>query len=127
MANARDITGVAGEKVAERFLRKRGCRILERRYRTPVGEIDLIARDGTTVVFIEVKTQSSDALLDPERRVTKSKQAKLSRAAAWYVQKMALQNNILRFDVVTVLFGVAKQPPDVQHFPAAFVPTDWPH
>lgn len=125
MTTPRDELGQAGERAAERFLKNLRYKILARRFNTPVGEIDLICRDGDTIVFVEVKTQQSAELLDPESRVTRTKQSRLAKAAAWYVNQKKLHDKPLRFDVVAVVMADTKSTPEVEHFIDAFVPDDW--
>lgn len=95
--------GKEGEKIAADFLKKNGYRITEANYRCPVGEIDLIARDGDEVVFVEVKTRRSSALGYPEQAVGAKKQQKMSQLALWYLQENKLENVRARFDVVAIL------------------------
>jgi len=95
--------GRAGEASAERFLRKRGYKIIERNYRTRFGELDIIARDGATLVFIEVKTRSGHVFGSPSEAVGQGKQSRLTLAASLYMEKRRLRDLPVRFDVVGVL------------------------
>jgi putative endonuclease len=117
----RHTLGQAGERRAERFLKRQGYRILARRYRTPVGELDLVARDGDTIVFVEVKARRDDVHADPEDAVTPAKQRKLARAAAWYLRDKGLEERPCRFDVVT-LVGDDPANATVEHIHTAFIP-----
>jgi putative endonuclease len=112
--------GLAGEKSAEQFLRSAGMTILARRYRVRGGEIDLVADEHGTIVFIEVKTLSSRAWNEPQDRVTPVKQQRLARAAAHYVKKQKLELRPLRFDIVAV--ALDRDPPLLAHFRDAFTP-----
>ena len=95
--------GAAGERAAARYLRSLGFKILESRYRCPRGEIDLIARDGSSLVFVEVKTRRSGSGWVPEDAVTVSKQRRIRGVALWYLaNRRSLSEIGLRFDVVAV-------------------------
>jgi putative endonuclease len=95
--------GDAGEDLAAAALKKRGYKILERNYVTPLGEIDLIARQGKTMVFIEVKTRKGDRFGAPQEAVSAAKQARLRRLADYYLKQKRLgQDVLLRFDVVGI-------------------------
>jgi len=113
--------GKKGEDQAAAFLRLKGYRILERNFRVGQGEIDLIARRGGTLVFIEVKTRRGKAQGTPLEAVTPHKVKRLSAAAAVYLAGNPLERGNCRFDVVTLgpdknLLGLLK----VQHFENAF-------
>ena len=95
--------GRRGEDAAEHHLAARGYRILERRYRTRAGEIDLIAEDGATLVFIEVKTRSSLACGRPSEAVGSRKRARIAAAASLYLALRGGPDRPCRFDVVEVL------------------------
>lgn len=102
MTEERLSLGRWGEEEAVKFLQRQGMKILERNYRTPVGEIDVIARKGKTLVFIEVKTRRSDAFGTPQEAVGPTKQRQILRTAQWYLgtgQGRGLQP---RFDVLAV-------------------------
>lgn len=95
--------GISGEKLAREELTRRGYAILATRYRTRVGEIDIIAQDGRTLVFVEVKTRTSDEFGIPAEAVTRRKQRRLVTMARWYLSEKRLHGCLCRFDVVTVL------------------------
>jgi len=97
----RDV-GILGEKLAKDFLEKRGYRILETNYRSPEGEIDIIARDGDYLVFIEVRTKRSLEFGSPEESITPNKMEKLRAAAAHYRQTHDYLPASWRIDVVAV-------------------------
>ena len=110
--------GAAGEEAAARYLRKLGARILERNFRSPVGEIDIIARLKKQLLFVEVKTRSSGVFGSPAEAVGPRKQRQIIRAAQWYLQQDNNKNLQPRFDVVSVLHqGGAFA---IEHFPSAF-------
>ncbi|MBE0476856.1 MAG: YraN family protein [Coriobacteriia bacterium] len=99
--------GRRGEDAAAAFLERRGMRLLERNWRCPVGEVDLVAQDGDTLVLCEVKTRRSTRAGSPEAAVGATKQRRLARLAAAYAQDMPSPPERVRFDVVaiTVLAG----------------------
>jgi putative endonuclease len=95
--------GQRGEEVAARHLLSLGFVILERRFRTRAGEIDLIAWDGDTLVFVEVKARSSLACGRPAEAVDGRKRGRIARAASLYMARRGDGEAPCRFDVVEVL------------------------
>lgn len=93
--------GLAGEKAAEAALLAKGMRILERRYRAEDGEIDLIALDGETLVFVEVKARPGQSVGQGLRAVTPSKRRRMTHAALRYLADHAV-NGPVRFDVIEI-------------------------
>jgi len=102
--------GRLGEDAACRELARRGYAILARRFRTRYGEIDIVARDGPTVVFVEVKTRSSTRFGAPAEAVTGRKQAKVALMASEYLLRRDLRAVPCRFDVVAILMPPAGLP-----------------
>ena len=102
MLNKQQQFGRTGETVAARFLKKQRYKILETNYRTPQGEIDIIARDGDTIVFIEVKARTSDHFGNPKGAVTLQKQRKISMTALYYLKATKQSDAKARFDVVSI-------------------------
>ena len=98
--------GAKGEEIAARYLKSLGYRILERNYRVRYGEIDIIAEQGTDLVFVEVKTRSGTLFGSPFDSVTVSKQRQLSKVALEYINKQGCNNRPARFDVVGIEFQV---------------------
>jgi putative endonuclease len=98
----RRAVGALGEKVAAGFLKKRGYRIIETNYRCRDGEIDIIARQGETLVFVEVRTKSSRDFGSPEESITAAKKARLRTLAARYAQEHDGLPLLQRIDVVSV-------------------------
>jgi putative transposase len=94
--------GDQGEDLAAAALKQQGYKILERNYVTPLGEIDLIARQGKTVVVVEVKTRKSTRFGSPQEGVSVSKQGRLRRLADYYLKAKRLTGSPVRFDVVAV-------------------------
>jgi putative endonuclease len=100
-------TGRRGESIAAAFLKKKGYRILSRNLRTPFGELDIVARLGRHLVFIEVKTRNDDSLGPPSISVTWYKRESLVRNALWYLAERGLAFELWRIDVVAVKLGRA--------------------
>ncbi len=106
MKDPRRQLGDAGEDLAAAALKKQGYKILERNYVTSLGEIDLIARQGKTLVFIEVKTRKNERFGAPQEAVNPAKQNKFRRLADYYLKQKRLgQEVLLRFDVVGIIMG----------------------
>jgi putative endonuclease len=101
----RQSLGILGEQLACDELRRRGYAILARRYRTRHGEIDLVARDGATIVFVEVKTRRGDDFGAGADAVTRWKQRRVTKLAMDFLARSRLDNRPCRFDVVTVDLG----------------------
>ena len=114
--------GNEGERLAARYLKRQGYRILARRYRTALGEIDLIARDGACIVIVEVKTRRSDAAGQPHEAVDTYKQAQLTRLALAFLKQHGLLEHAARFDVVSIVWQDARAEPEIVHFRNAFEP-----
>ena len=105
MKDPRRQLGDAGEDLAAAALKQQGYKILERNYVTPLGEVDLIARQGKMYVFIEVKTRKNERFGAPQEAVNRSKQHKLRRLADYYVKQKRLGEVAMRFDVVGIVMG----------------------
>ncbi|MFC1811192.1 YraN family protein [Thermodesulfobacteriota bacterium] len=102
MATKRQQFGKESESMAVMHLKKNGYKILERNFRTKLGEIDIIAKDKGTLVFVEVKAKRSDRFGNPKEAVTPKKQRKISKVALQYL-KATNQNHVkARFDVVAI-------------------------
>ena len=118
MTLTRTQLGKAGEDLACRELERRGYAILARRYRRRGGEIDIIARDGPTLVFVEVKARDSDGFGEPAEAVTALKQLRMTRLATDYIIRQRLADCPCRFDVVAIQFDGGA--PVVEVFQNAF-------
>ena len=94
--------GHAYEKLAENHLRQQGCKIKDRNYRIRRGEIDLIALDNITTIFVEVRYRKSIKFGTPEETITKRKQARIILTAQHYMTKFNLWNSSVRFDTITI-------------------------
>jgi putative endonuclease len=107
-----------GEEEAATFLARQGMKIVARNVRTPVGEIDLVARQGKTLVFIEVKTRRGVGFGTPQEAVGRTKQRQILRAAQWYLADGRGRGLQPRFDVVAV--HVAATGAQIEHITDAF-------
>jgi len=105
MKDPRRQLGDVGEDLAAAALKKQGYKILARNCVTPLGEIDLIARQGKTYVFIEVKTRRGERFGAPQEAVHPAKQQKLRRLADYYLKQKRLEEVAMRFDVVAIIIG----------------------
>jgi putative endonuclease len=113
--------GRRGEDLAARFLRGLKYTIITRNYRAPTGEIDIIARDGKMLVFVEVKTRMEDDP-SPEVQVSQTKQHQLTKAAKTYLGRYSFPQPPARFDVVAIV-GEPGAKPEVRHIKSAFQAT----
>ena len=104
MAN-NQATGLAGERGAEAFLQKKGYKILSRNYRKKTGEIDLVAKDGEYIVFIEVKARKGLEYGYPREAVGYMKQKRIINTALQYIAQYKLTDVGIRFDVIEVLIN----------------------
>lgn len=111
--------GREGEAAAEELLRRSGLVVLERRYRCRHGEIDLVARVGELIVFIEVKTRRGPSYGMPAESVTRPKRRRMAWVALDFLTRRGLLDNPSRFDVVEVLAGPGERR-DLRHIPDAF-------
>ncbi|NJD55717.1 MAG: YraN family protein [Nitrospirae bacterium] len=101
MKTVKDDLGRKGEKLAAALCRERGLSVLELNHRTPFGEIDIIARDGDVLVFIEVKTRTGNVYGAPFEAVTRRKQQKIRSVALNYMKRLRTEVPV-RFDVISV-------------------------
>ncbi|MFG0332522.1 MAG: YraN family protein [Maioricimonas sp. JB049] len=116
------LLGDRGERAAVRFLRRQGYRIVARQSRSRIGELDIIAMDGPTIVFVEVKTRSSHAAGHPSEAVTATKQRQLTRAALQWLRARRLLERPARFDVVAITWRPGSAP-EIEHIRNAFPAT----
>lgn len=108
MTQERLTLGRQGELLARDYLQKQGYQVVAENFRTKLGEVDLIARHGKTMVFVEVKTRSSHTHGHPFEAVTPRKQAQLSRVAQEYLSREGGVDQLARFDVVGVTITSAE-------------------
>lgn len=111
--------GERGENLAARHLQDKGYKILLRNFRTEAGEIDIIAREGKTLVFVEVKTREDDARVDPDAQVDEAKMQQVIRVAKVYLSRYGVPQPPYRFDVVGIVWPLNVKP-RVKHFENAF-------
>jgi putative endonuclease len=112
--------GERGEAAAAQFLRRLGYKIVGRQDRHRLGEIDIVAVDGQTVVFVEVKTRSSHEAGHPAEAITPDKQRRLTRVALSFLKRHGLLERAARFDVIAVTWEDQRRPPTVEHYKNAF-------
>jgi putative endonuclease len=115
--------GQRGEAEAARYLRRLGYKIVAQGSRSQLGEVDLVAVDGRTVVFVEVKTRESLAGGHPAEAVNAEKQRRLTRLALAYLKRHDLLENPARFDVVAITWPADARRPTIEHFASAFPAT----
>lgn len=111
--------GRLGEKAAKRHLLKKGLKFLTANFKTQRGEIDLILRDNDCLVFVEVKTRSSDQWSRPAAAVNAGKKRRLSKVAMEYLKQLDDRRVKFRFDIVEVLWGDG-QAREIRHLPNSF-------
>ncbi len=111
--------GRRGEDIAHRFLQRAGMTVVARNHRTAngSGEVDLIAWEGDTLVFVEVKSRATSDYGAPDRAIDGEKRRRLTRAATDYLRRTDMPPPKLRFDVLNVVFS---KPPAVTHFRDVF-------
>lgn len=121
--SSRKPLGARGEDAAVRFLKRLGYRIVARGYDSPLGELDIIAVDGRTVVFVEVKTRASTDAGHPADAIDDHKQRRMTQSALAYLKSKRLLDYPARFDVVAVTWPTDSRRPRIEHFKDAFAPT----
>jgi putative endonuclease len=112
--------GERGEDAAARFLKRRGYHILARHLDTRLGELDIVAVDGRTVVFVEVKTRSSSDAGHPAEAVDERKEQRMTQAARGYLKSHGLLNHAARFDIVAISWPADAKQPTIEHIQDAF-------
>ncbi len=113
MSNLRNI-GTKGENLAEQYLRKKSYKILCKNFRTPFGEIDIIAKHGETIVFVEVKLRKTKRYGTPEEAITSYKKRHIIKSAFFYLKRYSLFEISIRFDVIAI------SPSAITHYENAF-------
>lgn len=120
-------TGRLGEKIAAEYLKNKGYKILEKNFKNPLGrrlgEIDIIARKGKEVVFVEVKTKKPGRFegAPPEERITPSKLHKLNKAGQFYIKSKNLWGADYRFDAVSVWLSADQKNAKIKHLENIFI------
>ena len=111
--------GVLGEELAFHELRRRGYKVLLRNYECVLGEIDLIAKHQGYLVFVEVRTRSTEEKGTPEESVTREKRRQILKVAKFYLNRYGIQNVLCRIDVVGVLL-LPNAEPSIRVIESAF-------
>jgi putative endonuclease len=114
--NKRQSLGRIGETLAGVFLKNKGYVILEGNWRTPYGEIDLVASNNEAVIFVEVKTRSSRSLGPPEISITPRKAEHMRSAASYYIQEHPELDVDWRIDLITIQLQPQNLPALIDHF-----------
>lgn len=120
MTKERLALGRSAEAIAREYLRKNGYKILEQNFSTSLGEIDIIARDGAKLVFVEVKSLKSLSYGFPQDRVNKAKQNQIIKAALCYVKSRGMKDADCRFDVLAMTFSDDEKPHRIELIKDAF-------
>jgi putative endonuclease len=120
MAATRRALGTAGEDAAAAWLESHGYQILARNVRTRYGEIDVVARQGALMVFVEVKSRTSDRFGHPADAIVWRKRRRLSHLAAMCLQRFGLEHCLVRFDAIAVHLSPDGHVREVEHIPDAF-------
>ncbi|MEI6520311.1 MAG: YraN family protein [bacterium] len=110
--------GALGERHAARMLRAKGYRLVEANARVTNGEIDLICSRGDTLIFVEVRTRTSDAFITPGESVNESKQKRVTRAARRYLKMKKIDETPIQYDVVEVIATKYGKIVDIRHIEA---------
>jgi putative endonuclease len=116
--------GNRAERAAAQHLKQLGYRILARNFSCNLGELDLIALDRKTIVFVEVRSTEEGALDFPAASVDGAKQKRLTRLATYWLQKKRLLDHPARFDVLAIGWPQQAAAPTIQHFCNAFEAAD---
>jgi len=112
--------GHIGENIAVGYLRKHGYKIIRRNYKLRCGEIDIIAKEGEYICFIEVKTRTSAFFAEPYESVDYRKQKKLCRIAETWLSRHEPPDAPCRFDIISILFNRSIGLKEINHIKDAF-------
>lgn len=118
MGFTRSEVGRKGEQLALSYLKKCGYRIVDLNYRCPLGEVDIVARDGDTIVFVEVKTRRDSSFGHPREAVGFRKRSQLSKVAQYFLKVKRAEHLSARFDVMEV--KIDQDGPRIELFKNAF-------
>jgi putative endonuclease len=116
MSSSKQALGRWGENLAADYLTQKGYVILEQNFRTPYGELDLIVQDASTLVFVEIKTRSTDTFGLPEASITSRKQQHIVSAALAYMQAASDTEISWRIDVIAIRKNNSGPTPEITHF-----------
>ena len=120
MLDSRKEVGAKGEKLAAKFLKRKGYRIIHRNYKCKLGEIDIVAEQDRTIVFVEVKTRRTQEFGPPQYAITAAKKGQISRVAMFYIRDRKLVDQSCRFDVIGITFPPESRRPRIEHIENAF-------
>ena len=120
MTEARRALGKLGEAAAAAYLQRNGVRILAANFACAAGEIDLIGKEREALLFIEVKTRTSEAFGPPHLAVHQRKQRQIVRVAQWFLADRRMPETACRFDVVAVTFPPNEGTPKIHWVRDAF-------
>lgn len=120
MTMERITMGRAGEEAAAGHLKKKGLRIVKRNFRCRMGELDIVARDGPCLVFVEVRTVAGSAFGTAQESVNRKKRDKIRQVAMYYIQSEKVRDVPLRFDVVAVTMDPGGRVLKIDHIVNAF-------
>jgi putative endonuclease len=112
--------GTRSERAAQRFLVRLGYRIVARNWSCDLGELDLIALDGDTIVFVEVRSTGNNDTERPVLSVDRAKQERLTKLAVRFLQQKKLLGHAARFDVLAIAWPADRKEPAIEHYPNAF-------
>jgi putative endonuclease len=112
--------GNRSERAAAKYLRRQGYRIIARNYCCPQGELDLVAVDGGSIVFVEVRSTGSDDLTKTAASVDLAKQRRLTNLALHFLQRHRLLEQLARFDVLVLSWPADRNEPSIRHYRNAF-------
>lgn len=112
--------GTRSERAAARFLRRLGYRIVARNFVCPLGELDLVAVDGSCLVFVEVRSTGTEDSRRPAQSVDAAKQKRLTDLALFFLKKHRLLDRPARFDVLVLTWPANQREPVITHFRHAF-------
>jgi putative endonuclease len=114
--------GQQGEDAAAKFLKKCGYKILARGLDSRLGELDIVAADGRTIVFVEVKTRRTTDAGHPADAIDAFKEKRMTQSALAYLKAHGLLQNAARFDVVAIIWPDDERSPSIEHIKNAFSP-----
>ncbi|MDD5604897.1 MAG: YraN family protein [Dehalococcoidales bacterium] len=112
-------TGALAEKIAAKYLSRKGYCILHTNYRNSIGEIDIVAMHGSTLVFVEVRSKTGKGFGLPLESITRTKSSKLIKVAEGYINQYPNSPEDWRIDAIGVLFSQEETNPRITHIPGA--------
>ncbi len=120
MLDFRKKIGFEGEKLAAKYLKRKGYKIVQTNYRCKLGEIDIVAEQNKIIVFVEVRTKHSEKLGLPQYSINTAKRGQISRAALCYIKEKKIVDQTCRFDVIAITFPSDSKEPKFEHIENAF-------